>query len=72
MSNINFYAVKSALERMSCPTHGKHPNVSFNGSRLHIEACCETFRAKIIKQSEIAIAEEVKKSIAESLKRSFR
>jgi len=72
MSDINYYNIQRSIERNTCPEHGKHPKFSKTINGFSITACCENFRASLVKKAENAVAEETKKAIEKIFKDAFR
>jgi len=59
--------IKSELEKIICPIHGKYPGIIFIGDRFRLMTCCEEF-ADFIQEE---LLEAVKNSANESINQRF-
>lgn len=64
--------VKSTIERMSCPVHHEHPNVSFTSQGFSISCCCDEFKEHINSQAEKIVADAMEKHIETYFKKHLK
>lgn len=55
--------IKDAIEKMTCPIHGQHPKVEFDGDEMIYSACCDEFLAHIKEAMPNIRSESLSKSI---------
>jgi hypothetical protein len=69
---LDLQKVKRQLERESCPTHLKHPEVEIRGDKINFSACCETFAKTLTIGLKDLIAIAARDSIDNSIKKIFK
>ena len=72
MDNIDFNSIKRKIEKDRCNKHNEHPKFEKTSKGFNITACCEEYRSKILKKTEVIVAEETKLAVEKMLKKSFR
>ena len=72
MEKIDYNSVKRKIEKERCNIHNSSPKFEKTSKGFNITACCEEFRSKAIKKSEVIVREETKLALQKMLKNAFR
>lgn len=64
--------IQKELQQMLCPKHGKFPDISILGDRLHIRCCCEEFRGEVMRKSESLKYHAIRDDIAKEVRRIMK
>lgn len=72
MTTINYRAIKSQLERMTCPTHHEKPTVTITSNGIKLTCCCETFKRKLSTKTEELAGAQAAQYAKETILKAFK
>lgn len=67
MNIIDLNDIKSRIEKMSCPTHGKHPVVTINPDGVNLSCCCGDFKHQLTDKVKQLAGEQVSRYVKDRL-----
>ena len=71
-SKIDLHAIKRELDKMICPVHKKHAEITVKNDSFEITCCCDSFHESIDKKTSKLITENTKKIISDTMNNLFQ
>ena len=69
---MNLQPVKMGLQRMTCPEHHEHPEVTIVGDEIQLKCCCERFKATLVEESKSLLTKAAKDELEKQIKKIFK
>lgn len=72
MAMIDYRAIKTQLERMTCPAHNEKPTVTVTSGGVKLSCCCENFKQKLTEKTKTLAGEQAAKYAKEEILKAFK
>jgi hypothetical protein len=68
---MNYTFIGREVANLTCKVHRRHPRVVQSGENIHIECCCEEFRAEIADKLPAIAKAYVQQTLSNFIKKQW-